>query len=122
MVIGPGNSQARFERARSRPTSSITIATRGLLLRSRNGTALRRQVCSAGNAAATFFTGSFSSTFGVGLPGSASEYFGKSGSSSMREYLGATAGAAVEALRFISSSVSRATRSPLRKSNRSAIQ
>ena len=46
MVSGPGSSQARFERGRSRPTSSITIATSGLLLRSRNGSALRRQVCS----------------------------------------------------------------------------
>ncbi len=47
MVSGPGSSQARFERGRSRPTSSITMATSGRLLRSRNGTALRRHVCGA---------------------------------------------------------------------------
>ena len=63
MVIGPGSSQARLERARSSPTSSITIATSGRLRRSRKGTALRRQVCSAGNTAATFVTGGFTWLF-----------------------------------------------------------
>ena len=122
MVMGPGSSHARFDRARSSPTSSITIATSGLLFRSRNGTALRRHVCSAGNAAATFFTGGFSSSVGIGLPGSASVYFGKSGRSSIRPYLGAMVGGGVAALRFMSSSVSRAACSLPRRSNRSAIQ
>ena len=74
MVSGPGSSQARFECGRSRPTSSITIAISGLLLRSRNGTALRRQVCSAPPAAATAtcLARGFSSIVAICWPGSVS--------------------------------------------------
>ena len=122
MVSGPGSSQARFERGRSRPTSSITMATSGRLLRSRNGTAFLRQVSALDAAAASCTLGrGFSSSVGRGWPGSTSVYLGRSGRSSMRAYFGADAGPVADP-RFISSSVSRASRSPSLPSRRSASQ
>ena len=72
LVSGPGNSQARFERGRSRPTSSMTMAISGRLLRSGNGTAFLRQVSALDTAAASCAAGSrgFSSSVVRGWPGS----------------------------------------------------
>ena len=112
MVSGPGSSQARFERGRSRPTSSITMAISGLLLRSRNGTALRRHACSASRG-----RGELRGLAGARLllerrraagPARPRCICGRPGMSSMRAYF-ASGSAGVP--RFISSSVSRASRS-----------
>src|SRR5262245_24494272 len=97
MVSGPGSSQARFERVRSRPTSSITTATSGLLLRSRNGTAFLRHVSALDAAAASWILGrGLSSSVGRDWPGSTSLYLGKSGRSSIRAYFGPEPGPAAE--------------------------
>ena len=124
MVSGPGSSQARFERGRSRPTSSITMATSGRLLRSANGTAFCARSAAAATAAAAasccgLAARGFSSSVGRGWPGSASVYFGRPGKSSMRAYFGAGSAGVP---RFISSSVSRASRSRSRNSRRWASQ
>ena len=85
-------AQARRERGRSRPTSSITMAISGRLLRSRNGTALRRQAGCGSAAIATCGAGldrGFSSTIEGGRgPASVSVYCGSPGISSIRAYFG----------------------------------